>query len=127
MCCFASCCFVGYQINQHVLFKHRHVRSLFDALYQHLLHGCAGGIGHVHDASLAVTTFTCQVHMSIFLGELNTQRLQPCNAFRCMFNGEFCGFEVTQSRAGYQGILYMRLVRVTLTQHCSNATLRPCA
>ena len=127
MCCFARCCFVGDQINQHVLFKHRHIGCFFDALCQHLLYGCTGGIGHMHDAALAVSAFASQMHMPIFLSELNTQRLQPRNAFRCLFNGEFGGFEVTQTRTGHQGILYMRLVRITFAKHRSNATLRPCA
>ena len=94
-------------------------------LDQRLLHGGAGGVGHVHDAPGAVAALAGEVQVSIFFREGHAQRTQPVHAFGRMLHHKAGGRRVGQAGTGHQGVLNMGVKAVALGQHGGNPALGP--
>ena len=57
---------VGDEVDQHVVFEHRHVGRGFHPFDERFLHRRAGGVGGVHDAAVAVPAFSGEVQFTVF-------------------------------------------------------------
>ncbi|MNS95363.1 hypothetical protein D3C72_1296190 [compost metagenome] len=115
----------GDQVDQRVVLEQRDVGRAAHALDQHLLHGRAGGVGHVHDAALAVAAFARQVQVAAFFREGHAEFAQPADGLRRAFDHEARGLGVAQAGAGHQRVFHVGVEAVARRQHGRDAALRP--
>ena len=119
---------VGDQVHQHVVFKQRDAGRGAHLGDEGLLHGGSGGIGHVHDAALAVPAFARQVQGArAFLGEGDAKLAQPGDGGGGTFDHGARGVDVTQAAAGHQRVFDVLVQRVVCAQHGGHAPLGPAA
>ena len=117
----------GDQVDQHVVLEEHDVGVGPRAFTQRGLHRRASGVGHVHDAPVAVTTLARQVQLAVLGGKGHTHLAQPGNRRGGVFHGEAGGLQITQAGSGHQGVVHVGCVAVAFGQHGGDAALRPVA
>jgi hypothetical protein len=94
---------------------------------------CAGGIGGVNDAPMAVTAFAGQVKLEtaifgtgLFIaGERHALIDQPLNGLFAVLDSEAHGVFVAQATAGIQGVIDVGFNGIGVIQHGSDTALGP--
>jgi len=115
------------QVGQHMAFEHLDIGCHAHAVDQGVLDGGAGGVGHMHDAAVAVAALARQVQLALVLGELGAHLAQPADGLGRVLDREAGRGRVAQAGAGDEGVLHMGLEAVVVGQHGRNAALGPAA
>ncbi|CAI8760512.1 hypothetical protein EMIT051CA3_10753 [Pseudomonas chlororaphis] len=125
--------FFGNQIDGDPLFQQLDVRALPGLVQQCREDGCAGGVGGMDDAAMAVAAFAGQVEFetAVFIarlfvtGEGHALIDQPLNGFAAMLDGKPYRVFMAEAATGIEGVVDVGFDGVGVVQHCCDATLSP--
>ena len=120
----------GDQVDQGVVLKQADVGAGLDPLNQGLLHGGAGGVGDMDDASRAVAALAGEVQLpgvAVLFGEGHAELLQPGDGLWRVFDDELGGIDIAQAGAGDQRVVHVGSKAVVLVPNRGYPPLCPAA
>ena len=117
----------GNQINADVFFQHRDIAVMAHFFSERVLHGGAGSVSGVNNATMAMAALAGQMkpEFGLVAGEGNALLDQPAHRCVAVFDNIARGGFVAQSGPGHQRIVNVGLDRVGGIQHRRDAALCP--